>query len=241
MAEDDRPGPVEVARELTEHLFGAPRAVWIGGSVVTGHRMPASDLDIVVVTADRAVPYRQSFVWRGWPIELLVHDEATLKAYCEHGFARRRPTIPRIIADGETVLDGDGLAARLRPELRARIAEGPRAPGPVELDSRRYDLTDLLADLSGSTDPDETAMIGWHVLTGTAELALLARRHWLGRGKWLLRELRDLDPDLAGRLMRAREDPGRLAGIAREVLDGAGGPLWDGHHAPGPRDPGSTG
>jgi len=99
----------------------------------------------------------------------------------------------------------------------------------------RYGVTDLLDDLAHCRDAAETTVIATTLWLRAAELALHAGRHWLGGGKWLLRELRDLDADLAGRWVAAHGDPRAVAVFAREVFDGVGGPLFDGYHATGER------
>ncbi|MET9296420.1 hypothetical protein [Streptomyces sp. NPDC003077] len=137
--------------------------------------------------------------------------------------------------------DRGGLGEGLQAEMRIRLAEGPSAASPAELEAHRYELTglldDLLDDLAGAEDPAELVFIACRVLTRTAQPALLAGRHWQGSGKWLLRELRDHDAELADRLTQALPVPARLAAVAHEVLDGAGGRLWDGYRVTDPRDP----
>ncbi|WP_043844130.1 nucleotidyltransferase domain-containing protein [Amycolatopsis taiwanensis] len=229
--------PVAAARGFAHHSFPDALTVIVGGSVLTERRTPASDLDMVVVTRPRESPYRHSLTWAGWPVEVLVHDEQTLAAYCEDNLARRWPGIPRLIAEGTIVSDRGALGERLQAEMRRRLAEGPAAASPAELAAHRYELTDLLDDLTGAEDPAEIAFIACRVLTKTAQLALLSGRHWQGTGKWLLRELRDHDPDLADRLAHALRVPARLAAMAREVLDDVGGPLRDGYRVTDPRNP----
>lgn len=112
------------------------------------------------------------------------------------------------------------------------------AAGPTQLTGeaealRRYGLTDLLDDLAGSTDPGESALIRWHVWIGAAERALAAGGHWLGTGKWLLRELRAADPVLAARLTAAVGDQVLLAPVAEQVLARCGGPLRAGSRLDG--------
>ncbi|WP_159393928.1 nucleotidyltransferase domain-containing protein [Streptomyces sp. NRRL F-5755] len=209
----------------------------VGGSALTERRTPTSDLDMVVVTGPREAPCRHSSRWAGWPVEVLVHDERTLAAYCNDNLARRWPGIPRLIAEGTIVSDRGALGRGLQAEMRRRLAEGPAAASPAELEAHRYELTDLLDDLAGAEDPAELAFIACRVLTRTAQLALLSGRHWQGSGKWLLRELRDHDSDLAERLAHALPVPAQLAAVAHEVLDGAGGALWDGYRVTDPRDP----
>jgi len=229
--------PVAAARGLARHHFPDALTVFVGGSVLTERRTAMSDLDMVVVTEPRECPYRHSLDWEGWPAEVLVHDERSLAAYCADNLARRWPGIPRLIAEGAIVSDRAGLGERLQTDLRRRLAAGPTPAGRAELDAHRYELTDQLDDLAGAEDPAEIAFIASRVLTKTAQLALLCGRHWQGTGKWLLRELRDHDADLADRLAGSLSEPARLAGLARRVLDSAGGPLRAGYRVTDPRDP----
>ncbi|GAA1440660.1 nucleotidyltransferase domain-containing protein [Nocardiopsis tropica] len=234
----ERPAPVPTVIDLSRRLFPEALAVVLGGSSAAGRLTPTSDLDVVVVTPPRPAPYRSSLHWLGWPVEVLVHDPQTLAAYCEDNLARRWPGIPRLLAEGVVVTDTGGLGAGFRERMRARLAAGPAPLSPAELDEHRFVLTDLLDDLSGATDSGERAFVAWRALTEASRLALAAARHWQGSGKWLLRELRDLDPGLADRVVRAMDEPDRAHGVVREVLDRAGGPLWAGHTVVCPRWPG---
>ncbi|WP_406140483.1 nucleotidyltransferase domain-containing protein [Streptomyces sp. NBC_01089] len=221
----ERMEPVAAARRLAGESYGDALTVIVGGSVLTEHRTSTSDLDMVVVTGPRDSPCRRSLRWAGWPVEVLIHDERTLAAYCADNLARRWPGIPRLIACGAIVSDRGGLGGRLQAEMRRRLAEGPAAASRAELEAHRYGLTDLLDDLAGTDDPGETAFIACRILTRTAQLALLDGRHWQGSGKWMFRELRDHDPVLAERLAHALPDTARLSAVAHEVLDRVGGPL----------------
>ena len=95
----------------------------------------------------------------------------------------------------------------------------------------RYRLTDLLNDLVLACDPGERLVISASTWTIGAEQALAFAGHWTGKGKWLLRELRDLDAALADRWLSAHGVPDAVAAFTREVLDRAGGPLFDGFRA----------
>jgi len=127
------------------------------------------------------------------------------------------------------VLAGDqDTIKNVRERAESVLAAGPPPLSSPELDLARYVLTDLLDDLSGSADPGETAVIGWNVWTSAAGLALMLAGHWLGSGKWLLRELRAADPVLADRMVAAIGSPARLTEVADEVLGRAGGRFWAG-------------
>jgi hypothetical protein len=145
--------------------------------------------------------------------------------------ARRRPSLARMCTEGVVLADA-GVAARVRARAHAVLAAGPPAVTGAELEDRRYGLTDLVDDLAGSTDPSETAVIGWNVWVATAELALIQAGAWLGTAKWLLRELRAADADLADRMVAAIGASRQLIDLADEVLDRAGGRRWDGYRVP---------
>lgn len=225
--------PVADARALVSERFPAARAAFLGGGVLSERRTATSDLDIVVVLGGPPAPYRESLRWRGWPVELFVQDASMIGAWFAREVARRRPTLMRMCTDGEVLIDVDGTAGTVRGQAHAVLAAGPPGVGQAEFDRRRYGLTDLLDDLAGSTDPGETMLIRWNVFVHTAELALLLAGAWLGSGKWLLRELRAADPELAGRLVAAHDQSAELAELAELVLARGGGRLWAGYRQQG--------
>ncbi|WP_436528189.1 nucleotidyltransferase domain-containing protein [Actinoplanes sp. HUAS TT8] len=224
MRDDRSMDPVEVARELVLERF--PDAEWamLTGSVVTAHRTAGSDLDIVVL--DETDPgHRESLRHRGWPVEFFVHTRARLTGFLESERAQRKPSTHRMLAQG-VVLTGDPGDL---PMWCARIlADGPGALTDEQKDWLRYGLTDGLDDFRHATDPGERVVIAAGLWTGVAEAVLSLGGRWVSGGKWLLRELREYDPDFAERWLAAREDP---AGLVVEVLEGAGGPLFEGYRA----------
>jgi hypothetical protein len=225
--------PVADARALIRERFPAALAAFLGGNVLTARRTATSDLDIVVLLDGPPAPYRESLRWRGWPVELFVHDESSFGHYLSADTSRRRANLARMVAEGVTLSDREGNARTVRERAGAVLTAGPPAPTASELRRRRYGLSDLLDDLAGSTDAGETKVICWCLVAETAELALLLAGRWFGSGKWLLRELRSADPVLAAGLIAALDRPGELAGLAEGVLISAGGRLWEGYRAGG--------
>ncbi|MFG1710081.1 cupin domain-containing protein [Nonomuraea sp. M3C6] len=226
--------PVSAARGLVEEMFPGALYAFVGGSVLTERRTSTSDLDVVVVLDGLATPYRESLRWREWPVELFVHSETSLHAYLDKDFDRRQPSLARMCAEGAVLTDRTGgRASDLQSALSERLAAGPGGLTPGQAERARYALSDLLDDLSGTTDPGEQAFIRWEVVQATARTALGVGRRWQGSGKWLLRELRAHDPVLADELLSAHEDPVRLAAVASDVLERAGGRLWEGYRAEG--------
>lgn len=220
--------PVTDARALVASRFPQALQAFLAANEA---RTPTSDLDVVVVLPDLAVPYRESLRWRGTPVELFVHGELSLHAYLEREFARRRPSLPRMCGHGTVLIDRLGTAPSLRSALAARLAAGP-GPSP-DLDRLRYGLADLIDDLAGAKDPGELMMIRSTVVEAAARLRLASLERWEGSGKWLMRELRSADHTLAEQLVAAHADPARLWAVATRVVEETGGRLWEGYHAEG--------
>ena len=205
---------------------------------MTGRRTAASDLDIVVILHGAPAPYRASFQHDDWPVELFVHTEATWHAYVEREVRKRRSPLLWMCADGLLLFDTDGVGARLAAEAKRLAAAGPPTVPTEEIDDRRYAITDLLDDLSGSTDQGERLFIATELARRTGELALAIGGSWNGGGKWLARRLESTAPGLGMRLHHAlrqalegRDDS--LVGVVDEVLEQAGGRLWNGYKSGG--------
>lgn len=110
------------------------------GSVTTAQRTTGSDLDIVVVLpdGDPAAPHRSSRYWRKWPVELFVHDAASLIHFLDKDLPVRRPTLHRMVATGVS-LTGDSLgAARVQADCAKILARGP---SPLTAVERAWDAT----------------------------------------------------------------------------------------------------
>jgi hypothetical protein len=229
--------PVADARSLVARLFPQARWAVLTGSVVTPYRTSGSDLDIVVVLPDDdpAAPHRDSQYWRGWPVELFVHDAVTLAHYLGKDLPQRRPTLHRMVATGVLLLGECPHATQVQAECAAVLAAGPAPLTDEERAAARYGLTDLLDDLTHARDLGERTVVATTAWITAARQALALGGHWVGTGKWLLRELRDMDNDLATRWLAAHGDIDAIAAFVREVLDPVGGPLFAGHRVAGER------
>jgi hypothetical protein len=216
--------PLADARDLVEERF--PDATWavLTGSVLGPHRTAGSDLDIVVLR-EAGPGFRECLRYRGWPVEFFVHTPERLAEILERDLAVRKPSTHRMIAHGVPLMGDPGeLAARCARVL----ADGPPPLTAAEHDRLRYGLTDLLDDLTHATDPGERTVIATTLWTAAASSALSFAGRWVSHGKWLLRDLRELDEDLAARWLAARDDP---APFTASILAEAGGPLFDGYRA----------
>lgn len=235
----DRAEPLDAAASFVAHEFPDALAAFVGGSVLTEHRTPTSDLDVVVLLGGPPAPYRETFWHAGWVVEAFVHTRESLDRFWDQDADRRVCSLLRMCGESRVVTDPAGVAAEIQAEARRRLDAGPGAPAPAEVDARRYGLTDLLDDLAGADREDELAYIAGLVLVAAARLALQAAGCWEGSGKALARRLRAADPDLAERLVDAHRlvltegDTAPLYRTALQVLERVGGPLLAGYRQQG--------
>ena len=239
----NRPDPVAAATDLVRERFPEAQQAWLGGSVVLGGAKPMSDLDITVLEAT-ATAHRESLRHLGWPVELFVHTEASIRHFVTQNQAERKPTMARLVARGVPLLPGDGGAAVRR--YCEDVLQAGLAPLPAEtLAAARYALSDLVDDLQGAEPGPEGTAIAVETWRRTAELVLDVNGCWRGGGKWLMRELASLDTT-TGTTWAPRLDAGLAAALAGETLllrqaaedclDLAGGRLWEGFHQAAPID-----
>lgn len=237
------PDPVATAQDLVRERFPGAEQAWLGGSVVMGGATPMSDLDITVLD-ETATVHRESLRRLGWPVELFVHTEASIRHFVTRDLAERKPTMARLVARGVPLLPGDGGAA-VRRYCTDVLQTGP-TPLPTEaMAGHRYALSDLVDDLQGAAPDPEGTAIAVETWRRTAELVLDLNGCWRGGGKWLMRELTALDT-AAGTTWALRLDAGLAAALAgdtaplREIAEGclalAGGRLWEGFHQAAPLD-----
>jgi hypothetical protein len=229
--------PVDAARSLVEERYPECLAAFAGGSLMRGEGTSTSDIDLLVVTTRQDAPFRESLIAFDWPVEAFVHTQASCLDFFQRDARSRSPILPTICAEGATLRDVDGVADRLRREAQAVLKRGPTPLTQSELDHRRYLLTDLLDDLIGSTDADESAFIAHDLAVQATNLILACQGQWEGKGKWLLRNLRRVNPDLARaltvslRLLCLLDRKDALIAYAEGALAQAGGRLWEGYFA----------
>ena len=178
-------------------------------------------------------------------LERLEHElaspDADRPAICRRTLAEL--AYPEYAANWETAVNDERVA------LGTRLALAALDPRNITLEPEYYaDCDDAQFQrvkpllwlwysfdrLPIGDDADLTAVAAaaW---TAVAEHALALGEHWTGNGKWLLREMRDLDQALADEWVAAHGNGDATGRLVRHVLDQHGGPLFDGHRADGER------
>lgn len=226
--------PAIVAAKLVEQFFPDARAAFLSGGVLSSRRTPTSDLDIVVVLDGPPAPYRETVRALGWVVELFVHSRDSLGRFYQIDAKERRCTLASMCT-GHVLKDTGGIAGEIQQEAANIIAAGPSELTSDERAQRRYFLTDLLDDLRGTSDPIEELFIGTYLVQTAGILVLQNGRHWNGNGKWLARQLAEVDGEFAAalsqglRTLTVNGDKQPLIEVVTAVLDAAGGPLTEGY------------
>jgi hypothetical protein len=235
----DRPDPVTAATTFVAQRFPEASAAFLGAGVLSAHRTPTSDLDVVVLLPGPPAPFRETFEHEGWIVEAFAHTAESLETFWARDAARRVPSLIRMCAEGVVLADAGQVAADVQARAAALLAAGPSPPTVDELAWARYGLTDLLDDMAGCDDEAELVYIAGGVVRQVSELALLVAGRWSGSGKGLARQLKAHDPDLLERLLDGHRhvvvygDTAVLHRAAVDVLMRAGGALLAGFRADG--------
>ncbi|HET7388537.1 MAG TPA: hypothetical protein VFJ19_17935 [Nocardioidaceae bacterium] len=238
---EPRPEPVDAATSFVQQRFPQARCAFVGGAVLTEHRTPTSDLDVVVVLdeQDGCAPLRETFEHEGWIVEAFVHTRDSLDRYWHQDAQRRSCALAAMCARSVVVADPAAVAAEIQRAAADRIAAGPPPADDEQVETMRYLLTDLLDDMAGCDKEDELAYLAGAVMRAVAELALVSGGRWGGTGKALARAVAEAEPDLAERLIDGHRhvvvygDTSVLHRAAVDVLLRVGGPLLVGYRRQG--------
>ncbi|MCK6256881.1 nucleotidyltransferase domain-containing protein [Fictibacillus sp. KIGAM418] len=230
----NRDSAIEAAKKFIDQFFPSGEVAFLAGSIVRGEGTESSDLDIVIFDALADQSFRKSYLEFGWPIEAFVHSFQSYKVFFKENRDRARPSLPQMCAEG-IILKDNGQAASIKNESLALLKRGPSPWKSKEVDSARYEITNLLDDLEGSNNPSEDLFIVSKLAYMIHEFILRVNGCWIGEGKWMVRALKEFDEEFALRFVqvfdeyyKAREKK-QVIGFAGDVLDPYGGRLFEGY------------
>jgi predicted nucleotidyltransferase len=232
---------MSVVNELRLERYRGADVVFAAGSIVRGEGTAFSDLDLVVVYPQLAQAYREAFRFKDYPVEAFVHDRATLEYFF---FDADRPSgipaLPQMITEGIEVPGPTAMSRTLKELASSILSAGPPALD-VETERRmRYAVCDVLDDLRAPGSHDELIGAGSRLYELLADYHLRRTGHWSGRGKAIVRALRNADPALSTRYADAfdelfrRGDPEAVVRLAEDLLRDAGGLLFEGFRSDAP-------
>ncbi|GAB5389316.1 MAG: nucleotidyltransferase domain-containing protein [Alphaproteobacteria bacterium] len=242
LAERDKPADV-ASRILSELWPDQDCAAIAAGSWRRGEETETSDIDMIVLVPEGTpAAMRKSLYRGGWPVEMFVHDRASLEKYMSSDRERGMPSLMTMIVQGEPVPDSDHpLITHAVNRANHWLDKQPPALTDTQIEDRRYALTDLCDDLAAPKSQDESLAIALRLAPLAGDFYLRANGHWSGEGKSLLRSLRAANPEQADLWVQATraaflEDSTALQELAHDWMAPFGGPVFDGYQRGGKSD-----
>ncbi|HEY9677138.1 MAG TPA: nucleotidyltransferase domain-containing protein [Drouetiella sp.] len=233
--------PEETAKEILEEKFSDASVLLLAGSIVRGEGTRFSDLDLVVVYDNVERAWRESFLFRGWPVEAFVHDEETLNYFCHKiDAASAFASLPQMIIEGIVIKDTADLAAKLKDMARSIIEQGPPKLDSNDLNKRRYHITDLIDDMREPRSSAELMATGAQLLDVLGDFYLRANNMWSASGKTMFRKLAVADPQIEHQFQSAfhelfaNANQAACIQLAEQIVQPHGGLLFDGFKSEAP-------
>ena len=236
----ERPDPEEVARQLYAERFSNARCLLLAGSFVRGQATPTSDLDLVVLYDRLPHASRASFEHAGYPVEVFRHDPDTLRAFQLQDIESGRPSMTQMVREGVPIPGTSAWIEAIKREADAQFRRGPAPLTAVQIDGRRYGISDLLDDLVGASDSHQRVAIGAALYEQLSDFHFRAQGRWSAAGKWIPRamaaEARGREYLAAFDALFVEDDPQPLLRWTHELLAPHGGPLFAGYEQDAPED-----
>lgn len=215
----------------------------LAGSTVRGEATPFSDLDLVVVFDEIECAYRESFIFKNWPVEAFVHDLSTLKYFFEKVDGPSGiPSLPQMVKEGVGIPGDSALGLQVNGLAKEVLEKGPPRLSKKDLDQMRYAITDLLDDIRDPRSGAELMATGSRLYELLADFYFRAQNIWSAKGKAIPRRLEALDSEFAERFLASfqslfrDEDPAPVIQLTETLLGAYGGTLFEGHKLMAPAD-----
>lgn len=235
--------PESAAKEILDDRYPNASVMFLAGSLVRGEATRFSDLDLVVIFDKVEKAYRESFYYRGWPVEAFVHDADTLKYFFyEVDKNCGVSSLPQMVLEGKVISAPNELSAELKELAQKIVDAGPPMLDQSELDKRRYHITDLIDDIREPRSRAELMGSGAQLLNVLADFYFRANGKWSASGKTIFRKLAAADVkmqkefEFAFSELFAEANSVPCIELAEKVLKDKGGFLFDGYRSDAPAD-----
>ena len=224
---------IQVTSSVLGNRFPGYSFAFASGSIIRGEGTKGSDIDLVVVFDRLETAWREAFVEGDLPFEVFVQDPETLSWFFESDIARGCPVIIHMVATGQILGPNPDKGHVWKDYAASVLRAGPPEPVGEKLNALKYQITDLLDDLQGERSGSEACAIAAQLYQPLADLMLLGRGRWSGRGKWIPRLIRETDQEMADRFDDAFRQVSlgnveELCNLTHAELDRHGGPFFAG-------------
>jgi predicted nucleotidyltransferase len=202
-----KPSPIETARLLFREKYSDALIIFLGGSAQKKETTTdSSDLDLVVVYEKLPHAYRESYIFRGWPVEVFIHDLETLKYFFLDDIRSENPATVVMVGESIEIPGPTPLSVSLKNAARI-ILEGGPPPLSVEEDERiRYIITTLVNDIRNPRSTHELIGAGTQLYERVSYYYFRQNRKWMSSGKLLSRKMYAMDAPFAEEFCAAFAD-----------------------------------
>ena len=233
---------IELALEVLAARHPQADSAFVAGSFMRGEGSATSDIDLVVVHPALPQAYRESFLFKGIPVETFVHDPETLSWFLEQDRQDGRAVLVGMVAEGVLIGPRQDLGQDFKQRAMEIFAEGPPTLSTEAIERLRYAVTDKLDDLVADRTPAQIIAIGAALYPLLAELALRGNNQWNGSGKWHARLLNQMNASVGRQFETAFLDlyngskTRAVVQLADSLLEQQGGRLFSGYRSDAPAD-----
>jgi hypothetical protein len=233
---------LDIAAETIAARYPDSDSAFVAGSFIRGEGSATSDIDLVVLRPSIAQAYRESFIFRNFPIETFVHDPETLSWFLEEDRKCGRPALIGMLLEGVVIGPRQDIGRDFKRRALQLFTEGPPSLSSDAIERLRYAITDKLDDLEADRTPAERIAIGAALYPLLLELTLRGSGRWNGSGKWHARLLSQMDASVAHQLETAflslydGSDTHAILRQSENLLEPHGGRLFSGYHSDAPAD-----
>lgn len=222
------------AQELWKERFSDAKVVFLAGSVIRGEATAHSDLDLVIVYDKLPTAYRDSFIYRGWPVEVFVHDPETLNYFfLELDRPSGVPSLPSMVMEGIEIPVSSDFSRSLKAIAKSVLDGGPPIWTAGDLQRARYMVTDCCDDMRSPRSTEELVASATKLYEGLADFYCRSQGLWSAKGKSIPRRLLQIDSTLARTFTEAfenvfeRHDATQVIALAEDILRPHGGFLFE--------------
>ena len=193
-----KPSPYLLAQELLQSRFNGAEVLFVAGSFLRGEATATSDIDLVVIFPKLSHAYRESFIYKGWPVEAFVHDPETLNYFFSEVDAKDgTPALPNMVVEGRPFPENHPLVYQLKSLADRVLTQGPPIYNVEQIQNIKYGIFDLLEDLKSPKDSFEERSITAKLHEIMGDFWFRSNGKWSASGKHIPRRMMKLDPQFA--------------------------------------------
>ncbi|PAF20576.1 hypothetical protein CHH49_15975 [Terribacillus saccharophilus] len=227
--------PRDTAKRFIETNHPDCEGAMLAGSCARGEATQTSDLDIIILYKGESCAYRESLLFEGWPVEVFVYTGEAYQNFFVSDAKRGIPSMPRMVSEAIVLKDSPAVT-KMKSEASSIFAAGPSPWGKQKIDHNRYMITNLIDDFLDKEVDGEAYFLANAIVNDLAIFTLRTRQHWIGSGKWMFRELKSMDSNLANQFEQSlaafykQHDKRPIVQLADDCLEPFGGRLFEGYY-----------